>query len=58
MDFEFDPANSAANLKKHSIDFTGAQAPWSSLVHTRRESANAVTRIERPVSAVARESHR
>jgi len=26
MDFEFDPAKSAANLKKHGIDFIGAQA--------------------------------
>ena len=29
MDFEFDPAKSAANLKKHGIDFVGAQALWS-----------------------------
>jgi uncharacterized DUF497 family protein len=29
MDFEFDPAKSAANLKKHGIDFVGAQASWS-----------------------------
>ena len=29
MDFEFDPAKSAANLKKHGIDFLGAQALWS-----------------------------
>jgi uncharacterized DUF497 family protein len=29
MDFEFDPAKSAANLKKHGIDFYGAQALWS-----------------------------
>ena len=29
MDFEFDPAKSAVNLKKHGIDFTGAQALWS-----------------------------
>jgi len=28
MDFEFDPAKSAANLKKHGIDFIGAQALW------------------------------
>jgi uncharacterized DUF497 family protein len=28
MDFEFDPAKSAANLKKHGIDFVGAQALW------------------------------
>jgi len=26
MDFEFDAAKSAANLKKHGIDFIGAQA--------------------------------
>ena len=29
MDFEFDPAKSAANLRKHGIDFIGAQALWS-----------------------------
>ena len=29
MDFEFDPAKSAANLKKHGIDFVGAQVLWS-----------------------------
>jgi uncharacterized DUF497 family protein len=29
MDFEFDRAKSAANLKKHGIDFIGAQALWS-----------------------------
>jgi len=29
MDFEFDPAKSAANLRKHGIDFVGAQALWS-----------------------------
>lgn len=29
MDFDFDPAKSAANLDKHGIDFIGAQALWS-----------------------------
>ncbi len=29
MDFEFDQAKSAANLKKHGIDFISAQALWS-----------------------------
>lgn len=29
MDFEFDPAKSAANLKKHGIDVIGVQALWS-----------------------------
>ena len=29
MDFEFDPAKSAANLTKHGIDFQTAQALWS-----------------------------
>ena len=29
MDFEFDPAKSAANLKKHGIDFISAQALWT-----------------------------
>jgi uncharacterized DUF497 family protein len=29
MDFEFDPAKSAANLKKHGVDFVTAQALWS-----------------------------
>ena len=28
MDFEFDPAKSAANFDKHGIDFVGAQALW------------------------------
>jgi uncharacterized DUF497 family protein len=35
MDFEFDPAKSAANLKKHGIDFIGAQALWND--HARLE---------------------
>ncbi|HET9414795.1 MAG TPA: BrnT family toxin, partial [Pseudolabrys sp.] len=29
MGFEFDPAKSAANLKKHGIDFLDAQALWN-----------------------------
>jgi hypothetical protein len=29
MDFEFDPAKSAANLKKHGVDFVTAQTLWS-----------------------------
>ena len=29
MDFEFDPAKSAANKAKHGIDFVEAQALWS-----------------------------
>lgn len=29
MDFEFNPAKSAANRKKHGIDFIGAQALWN-----------------------------
>ena len=29
MDFEFGAAKSLANLKKHGIDFIGAQALWS-----------------------------
>ena len=28
MKFEFDPRKSAANKKKHGIDFIGAQALW------------------------------
>ena len=28
MDFEFDPAKSAANAAKHGIDFEEAQALW------------------------------
>jgi uncharacterized DUF497 family protein len=28
LEFEFDPAKSAANLAKHGIDFTAAQAIW------------------------------
>jgi uncharacterized DUF497 family protein len=31
MEFEFDPAKSEANLKKHGIDFVNAQALWSDL---------------------------
>lgn len=31
MDFEYDPAKSAANLAKHGIDFKGAQALWDDL---------------------------
>ncbi len=29
MDFEFDPAKSAANLEKHGIDFLDALALWN-----------------------------
>ena len=29
MDFEFDPAKSAANKTKHGIDFIEAQALWA-----------------------------
>jgi uncharacterized DUF497 family protein len=29
MTFEFDPAKSAANLRKHGIDFVQAQALWN-----------------------------
>ena len=28
MDFEFDPAKSASNERKHGIDFEAAQALW------------------------------
>jgi uncharacterized DUF497 family protein len=28
MDFEFDPAKSEANLRKHGIDFLAAQSLW------------------------------
>ena len=28
MEFEFDPANSAANLEEHGIDLTQAQQLW------------------------------
>jgi uncharacterized DUF497 family protein len=28
LDFEFDPAKSAANLAKHGIDFNAAQSIW------------------------------
>ena len=28
MEFEFDPAKSAANLEKHGIDFTQVQQLW------------------------------
>ena len=29
MDFEFDPAKSVANLRKHGIDFLDARALWT-----------------------------
>jgi uncharacterized DUF497 family protein len=29
MDFEFDPAKSAANLAKHGIEFVAAEALWN-----------------------------
>ncbi len=32
MDFEFDPAKSASNLKKHGIDFTEVQALWQDVI--------------------------
>ena len=28
MEFEYDPAKSAANLRKHGIDFIAAQILW------------------------------
>lgn len=28
MDFEYDPGKSRSNLRKHGIDFAGAQALW------------------------------
>lgn len=31
MEFELDPAKSAANLEKHGIDFTQAQQLWQDL---------------------------
>ena len=34
MQFEFDPAKSAANKDKHGIDFVEAQALWSDLRRT------------------------
>jgi uncharacterized DUF497 family protein len=37
VEFEFDPAKSAANLEKHGIDFTQAQQLWQD-----------VTRVEIP----------
>jgi uncharacterized protein len=36
MDFEFDPAKSAANLEKHGIDFVRAQALWIRIISVRR----------------------
>jgi uncharacterized protein len=32
VDFEFDLAKSAANLEKHGIDFTQAQALWQDVM--------------------------
>ena len=41
MLFEYDPAKSAANLRKHGIDFEDAQAEWDDPeaidVHVARE---------------------
>lgn len=31
LEFEFDPAKSAANLTKHGIDFAAAQAIWQDM---------------------------
>jgi uncharacterized protein len=31
VEFEFDPAKSAANLEKHGIDFTQAQQLWQDI---------------------------
>ena len=41
MDFEFDPNKSAANKRKHGIDFVEAQALW-----------NDVDRVEVPARTV------
>ena len=32
MEFEFDPAKSASNLKKHGIDFDAVQAIWQDVM--------------------------
>ncbi len=32
MEFEFDPAKSESNLKKHGIDFTAVQALWEDVM--------------------------
>ena len=34
MQFEFDPAKSAANREKHGIDFTQVQALWQDVTRT------------------------
>ena len=46
MDFEFDPAKSAANKAKHGIDFAEAQALWADdgLVDTK-STANVATEL-------------
>jgi uncharacterized DUF497 family protein len=41
VEFEFDPAKSAANLEKHGIDFTQAQQLWQD-----------VSRVEIPARTV------
>lgn len=38
MDFEFDPAKSAANLGKHGIDFNDAQNLWEDPSHVTFEA--------------------
>ena len=42
MDFEYDPAKSAANLEKHGIDFKTAQSLWldSNAVEVPARSTN------------------
>jgi len=32
VEFEFDPAKSESNLKKHGIDFTAVQALWEDVM--------------------------
>ncbi|MSO62009.1 MAG: hypothetical protein EXQ50_07965 [Acidobacteria bacterium] len=39
MEFEFDPAKSAANKAKHGIDFVEAQEFWNDPYHHSRSLA-------------------
>jgi uncharacterized protein len=42
LEFEFDPAKSAANLAKHGIDFTAGQC-WSAVVTYRDENVRIIS---------------
>lgn len=51
MEFEYDPAKSAANLAKHGIDFVAAQSLWQD---ERLLQAAATTKDEARFFAIGR----